>query len=107
MKLPIEETAADADPETAPEDEALACLQGSATQKQEEAVGDLVQPLGAGDEVLVSRTGRCAGSVAVKLGRHRFGSGPVITRGDSWIFGSTALSTRLSPQNVRPMSRNM
>ena len=34
-------------------------------------------------------------------------SGVVITRGDSWTFGSTALSTWLSPQNVMPMSRNM
>ena len=34
-------------------------------------------------------------------------SGVVIVRGDSWIFGSTVGSTRLLPQNVSPMSRNM
>ncbi len=34
-------------------------------------------------------------------------SGTVIDRGDSWMCGSTLGSTRLSPQNVRPMSRNM
>jgi len=31
----------------------------------------------------------------------------VITDGDSWIFGSTSGSRRLSPQNVSPMRRNM
>ena len=34
-------------------------------------------------------------------------SGTVIVRGDSWIFGSTVGSTRLLPQNVRPIRRNM
>ena len=34
-------------------------------------------------------------------------SGTVIAGGDSWIVGSTAGSTLLLPQNVRPMSRNM
>ena len=31
----------------------------------------------------------------------------VMTGGDSWILSQTALGPRNSPQNVRPMSRNM
>ena len=34
-------------------------------------------------------------------------SGPVIDRGDSWIWCSTSGSTWLGPQKVMPMSRNM
>ena len=37
----------------------------------------------------------------------RITRGIVIDRGDSWMFGSTAGSTRLAPQKVRPISRNM
>jgi len=40
-------------------------------------------------------------------GTARIHNGVVMTDGDSWMCGSTAGSTRLSPQNVSPISRNM